>query len=71
VWLTVGYPSPTPTNNLCLPSNLPSLVMSVTEESRRTVSLRESTLLRSSLVSLPSPGAISFRLKLVTGKAHG
>lgn len=44
--------------------------MSVAEESSRTVSLRVSPLLRSSLVSLPNPGAMSFRLKLWTGKTH-
>ena len=51
--------------------SLPSLVISVAEESSSTVSLRASPLLRSSRVSLPSPGAISFRLKLEAEKADG
>lgn len=69
-WFAVGYLGSTPAS---IPSclRLPSLVMSVAEESSRTVSLRVSPLLRSSRVSLPSPGATSFRLKLGTGKAHG
>lgn len=54
-----------------LPSNLPSLVMSVAEESSNTVSLRVSPLLRSSRVSLPSPWDISFRLKLGAGRSDG
>lgn len=65
-----GMPQPYSQQYPVLPSGLPSLVMSVAEESSSTVSLRVSPLLRSSRVSLPSPWAISFRLKLGAGRAN-
>lgn len=43
---------------------LPSLLISVEEESSRIFSVRLSPLLRSSLDSLPKPVGMSFRLKL-------
>lgn len=64
-----GMPQPHSQQCPVLPSSLPSLVMSVAEESSSTVSLRVSPLLRSSRDSLPSPWAISFRLKLGAGRA--
>lgn len=60
-------PQPSSHHHPCLPS----LVMSGAEESSRAVSLRVSPLLRSSRVSLASPGPTSFRLKLEVGKACG